>query len=274
MPATLNVFMMKYDFRNKVAWITGASAGIGEALALALAAEGAALVLSARNEKALNEVAKKCIAAGAVNVLVQPLDLSRSENFETIAKNVLSKMKTVDILVNNGGVSQRALVKDSPLELYRQLMEVNYFGAVALTKAVLPEMIAKKKGYIISMSSLVGKIGSPLRSGYAASKHALHGFFDSLRAEVYDDGISVLMVCPGFIKTNVSLNALTAEGKASGKMDTNQDRGMLPAELAQKVLSAVSAGKQEIYVGGKEILALYIKRFFPRLLNKIVRKKY
>jgi dehydrogenase/reductase SDR family protein 7B len=265
---------MKYDFQNKVVWITGASAGIGEALALALAHKGAALVLSARDEKALDAVAKKCLDAGAVRVLVQALDLTRAANFQNITDVVIGKMGSIDILINNGGVSQRALVKDSPLELYRQLMEVNFFGTVALTRVVLPTMIANKKGHIVTMSSLVGKVGSPMRSGYAASKHALHGFFDSLRAEVNDDGIKVLMVCPGFIKTNISLNALKSDGTANGKMDENQQQGMLPSVLAKKILAAIQSGKQEIYVGGKETLILYIKRFFPGLVNKIVTKKH
>jgi dehydrogenase/reductase SDR family member 7B len=261
-------------FNDKVAWITGASAGIGEAIALAFAANGAALVLSARSIEALDKVADKCKAVGASSVFVQPLDLAYSDGFEKIAADVVKQMGKIDILVNNGGVSQRALVKDAPLDLYRQIMEINFFGTIALTKAVLPFMMANKSGQIITISSLVGKIGSPLRSGYAASKHALHGFFDSLRAEVQDDNIKVLMVCPGFIKTNISVNALNAEGSHTGKMDKNQETGMMPAAVANKILSALAAGKQEIYVGGKERLILYIKRFFPGLVNGIVRKKH
>lgn len=265
---------MKYSFRDKKVWITGASAGIGEALALALSAEGAVLILSARNEKALEAVAKKCRDAGAANVLVQPLDLTETEGFTAITETVVKQVGNIDILINNGGVSQRSYVNDTPMDVYRALMEVNFFGAIALTKTVLPSMIANKDGHIVTISSIVGKIGSPLRSGYAASKHALHGFFDSLRAEVYDDNIKVLMVCPGFIKTDVSKNALNAEGHATGKMDKNQERGMLPAQLAKQVLSAIKHDKQEINIGGKEILALHIKRFFPSLLNTIVRKKH
>lgn len=265
---------MSNQFNNKVVWITGASAGIGESLAMAMAAEGAILVLSARNETALDAVAAKCKEAGAARVLVQPLDLSHPESLESIGARVIKVLGTVDVLINNGGVSQRSLVKDTPFNLYRQLMEVNFFGAVALTKAVLPAMIAQQSGQIVTISSLVGKLGSPLRSGYAASKHALHGFFDSLRAEVFEDGINVLLVCPGFIKTAVSLNALNAEGLATGKMDKNQDEGMLPSELAKKVLAAIRKGREEIYVGGMEIWSLYIKRFFPKLINKIVRKKH
>lgn len=261
-------------YHNKVVWITGASAGIGEALALAFAHENAWLVLSARRESSLHAVAEKCTATGAGKVLVRPLDLASSGNFEALAAGVVAEMGSIDILVNSGGISQRALVKDAQLALYRQLMEVNYFGTVALTKAVLPYMLKNKSGLFITISSLVGKIGSPLRSGYAASKHALHGFFDSLRAEVFEDHIKVLMVCPGFIKTDISVNALDAGGAATGKMDKNQEQGMLPAELAKKVLAAVAAGKQEISVGGKETLILKIKRFFPGMVNGIVRKNH
>lgn len=265
---------MSDELKGKVVWITGASAGIGEALALAFAAAGAKLVLSARNEKALELVAENCMQKGASKVIVQPLDLSQSEILPAIAAKVKAAMERIDILVNNGGVSQRALVKDTPMELYRQVMEVNFFGTIALTKAVLPFMLEQHSGTIVTMSSLVGKIGSPMRSGYAAAKHALHGFFDSLRAEVHDDGLKVLLVCPGFIRTNISVNALNATGVPTGKMDKNQEQGMLPSVLADKILSAIQNGKQEIYVGGKEVMALYIKRFFPRLLANIVRKKY
>jgi short-subunit dehydrogenase len=261
-------------FKGKTVWITGASAGIGEALAIAFATEGANLILSARNENLLQTVAAKCEQVGAGKVLVQPLDLTKTESLSAIATQVFQQMKQVDILINNGGVSQRGLVKDTAMEVYRQLMEVNFFGAVALTKLVLPNMIAHKSGQIVTITSLVGKIGTPLRSGYAASKHALHGFFDSLRAEVHDDNIKVLLVCPGFIHTNVSVNALSADGQTTGIMDKNQETGMPPEVLASKVLKAMQSNKQEIYIGGKEVLALYIKRFFPRLLSNIVRKQH
>eukprot|EP01035_Chromulina_nebulosa_P034964 gene34964-46975_t len=243
-------------FKGKTVWITGASAGIGEAFALAFAAEGANLILSARNEKLLQTVAGKSQQAGAGKVLVQPLDLTKTESLSAIAAQVFAQMHRVDILINNGGVSQRGLVKDTTMDVYRQLMEVNFFGAVALTKLVLPNMIANKSGQIVTITSLVGKIGTPLRSGYAASKHALHGFFDSLRAEVYDDNIKVLLVCPGFIHTNVSVNALSADGKSTGIMDKNQEKGMPPEVLASKVLKAMQTDKQELYVGGKERLLL------------------
>lgn len=265
---------MDDQFKNKVVWITGASAGIGEALALAFAAKEAILVLSARNKAALEAIAVKCTNAGAVKVMVQPLDLADTTAINTIAAVVIEQVGSIDVLINNAGVSQRAFAKDSSMNLYRLLMEINFFGTVAVTKAVLPFMLANQSGQIITISSLAGKIGTPLRSGYAASKHALHGFFDSLRAELQDDHIKVLLVCPGFIKTNISVNALNAAGNKTGTMDNNQQAGMLPSVLADKVIAAMISGKQEIYVGGKETLILYIKRFFPNLVNGIVRKRH
>lgn len=262
------------SFNKKVVWITGASAGIGEALALAFASEGASLVLSARNIGVLEAVAGKCLDAGASSVLVEPLDLTKSESFNERAASVVARTGRIDVLVNNGGRSQRSLVKDTPVEIYRDLLEVNFFGALVLTKAVLPFMIKQQSGQIIIISSLVGKIGSPLRSGYAAGKHALHGFFDSLRAELINDHIGVLMVCPGFIKTNISVNATDASGKPTGTMDENQQNGMEPSLVAKKIIAAAKAGKQEIAVGGKETLVLYIKRWFPGMVNRIVSRKH
>jgi dehydrogenase/reductase SDR family protein 7B len=265
---------MADGFRDNVVWITGASSGIGEALALAFAARGARLVLSARNRESLEKVSASCKQAGAADTLVLPLDLVQQDNFPELAQEVVDRFKRIDILVNNGGVSQRSALKDTPMERYRELMEINFFGALALTKAVLPQMLLQKSGHIVVMSSMVGKIGSPKRTGYAASKHALHGLFDSLRAEVHDDNIKVLIVCPGFIRTNISLKALNAEGKPTNKMDKNQEDGMSPQVLAEKILNAISRGTQEIYVGGKEILAIHIKRFLPRLLSKIIMKRH
>ncbi|MDA3614224.1 SDR family oxidoreductase [Polluticaenibacter yanchengensis] len=261
-------------FSNKIVWITGASAGIGEAIAHAFAKEGAQLVLSARSTDKLNEVAEKCRQLGAPKTWVIPMDLAQPASVEqAIISYDFSVGKSLDILVNNGGVSQRSLVDETDMSVYRQLMEINYFGTVALTKGMLPYLKNNTAGSIITISSVAGKLGTPLRSGYAACKHALHGFFDSLRAEIYKNNIQVLLVCPGYIRTNVSVNALNAKGATTGEMDKNQAEGMPPEKLAQKIINAVKGNKQEIYVGGKEIIGIYLKRFFPKLLNKIVRKQ-
>lgn len=259
-------------FKNKRVWITGASSGIGEALALAFAEQGAHLILSARNELEINRVGAACIKAGAGSVLVQGLDLERHDSIPGIVETVLNKVGKVDILVNNGGISQRSLAKETSLEVDKKLMAVNFFGTIALTKALLPNMLMHQLGHIVTITSLTGKFGSPYRSSYAASKHALHGFFDSLRAELNDSHIQVTLICPGFVRTNVSKNALTGTGAKLGTMDEATDNGMEPDRLAHKILQAIVNGKEEAYFGGKEVLGVYLKRFFPRYFSKLLLK--
>jgi dehydrogenase/reductase SDR family member 7B len=248
-------------FKNKRVWITGASSGIGEALAYAFADKGAHLILSARNEQELNRVAAACV--GAASVFIQPLDLSKHEDLPIIAESVLKKVGKIDILLNNGGISQRSLAHETTLAVDKKMMDVNYFGTVALTRAVLPNMLLHQLGHIVTITSLMGKFGAPMRSSYAASKHALHGFFDSLRAEIGDTPIQVTMICPGFVRTNISINALTSAGKPQGTMDDTTDHGMAPEALADKILKAIEKGKLEAYFGGKEIMGVYLKRFVP-----------
>ncbi len=257
-------------FRDKVVWVTGASSGIGEALAVAFSREGAKLVLSSRNSAELERVRKACDGDGH---LVLPLDLTLQDALPRATSEVLRHFNHVDVLVHSGGVSQRSLVADTTLATDRSIMDLNFFGTVALTKAVLPSMLARKSGHIVPISSVVGYVGTPLRSTYSASKHALHGFFDSLRAEVAKDGIDITIVCPGYIRTNVSRNALTGDGSALGKMDATHERAMGPEECARRVIDAVAKRKEEIVVGGKEAWAVPLKRFAPRLVSRMVRMK-
>lgn len=259
-------------FKNKRVWVTGASSGIGEALAMAFAEQGAQLILSARNEVEMNRVSAACTQMGATAVLVQPLDLEQHSTIPGIVDSVLKKVGKVDILVNNGGISQRALAKDTSLDVDKKLMNVNYFGTIALTKALLPNMLMHQLGHIVTITSLTGKFGSPYRSSYAASKHALHGFFDSLRAELVESHIKITLICPGFIRTNVSKNALTGDGAKLGTMDEATDKGMAPEHLAHKILQAIENGKNEAYFGGKEVLGVYLKRLFPRYFAKLIQK--
>jgi short-subunit dehydrogenase len=249
-------------FRDKVVWVTGASSGIGEAVAVAFSREGAKVILSSRNAAELERVRAACAGDGH---RVVPLDLTHPESFPVVGD--------VDILVHAGGVSQRSLAADTDLATDRAIMELNFFGTVALTKAVLPSMLARKSGHIVPISSVVGYVGTPLRSTYAASKHALHGFFDSLRAEVAKDGIVVTIICPGYVRTNVSRNALTGNGTPLGTMDSTHDHAMLPEECARRIVDAVAKRKQEVVIGGKEIWAVPLKRFFPRLVSRMVRMK-
>lgn len=259
------------NFTNKVVWITGASSGIGKALAIELSKQGASLLLSARNKENLEEVKEQCENSSSVKIL--SLDL---ENHSSISEKVIEAINwygRVDVLVNNGGVSQRSLAKDTVLSVDKRIMDINYLGTVALTKALLPHFIENKKGQFVVTTSIVGKIGTPLRSSYAASKHALHGFFDSLRAEIHRYNIAVTLVCPGFVQTNVSINALTGDGSAQNTMDSATKNGIHPEKFAQLMAKAISQKKEEVYIAGaKEKLGVYTKRFYPKLLSKMIRK--
>ena len=258
------------DFKNKKIWITGASSGIGEALSLALANEGAHLILSARNETELKRVKMNCIGAKQIDIVL--LDIGNHDDIFKIAKETITKVGSIDILINNAGISQRSLAKDTDFQVDTHIINVDLLGTIAITKAVLPTMLAQKSGHIVTISSLMGKFGAPLRSGYAAAKHGLHGFFDTLRAEVFDDNIKVLMVCPGFVRTNISMNAVVADGSKQGTMDDATNKGLDPSVVAAKIIKAIKGEKEEIYLGGREVMGVYMKRFFPRILSRIVRK--
>lgn len=260
------------SFQDKVVWVTGASSGIGEAIAMAFAKEGARLALTARRIEELERV-KTSSGLPESSVLILPFDVTEFDKANKAADQIIAKFGRIDIMVHNAGVSQRSYIKDTDLDIYKKLMDVNFYSTVAITKAVLPFMIKQQSGHFIVISSVAGKIGTIMRSGYNASKHALHGFYDSLRAESYDDNIKVTTVCPGYIRTNVSLNAINAQGEKFGKMDSNQAKGIPPEECARQILNAVKKDKKEIYIGGlKEVAAIYMKRFFPNFLFDQVRK--
>lgn len=259
------------SFQNKVAWITGASSGIGKAIAQALHDEGAKLILSSRRQEVLQQVKENC-SGDTSDIHILPLDLAEADELPEKTRQALEIYGQIDYLFNNGGVSQRSLAINTNMEVVRRVMEINFFGSVALTKGVLPSMVKRQSGHIIVTSSVMGKFGTHLRSSYAASKHALHGYFDSLRHEVYEDNINVSLVCPGFIKTNVTKNALEGDGSKHNKMGKGQSQGMSAETFAKKLLPKLAKGQEEIYIGGKEIWGVYLKRFFPRLLNKVLRK--
>ena len=255
---------------NRVIWITGASSGIGEALAYQLNAQGDKVILSARREDILTKVKNNC--KFSENALVLPLDLTDFDSLESITKNAISLYGKIDILVNNGGLSQRSLIIDTKFEVYQQMIDVNYLGTIKLTKHLLPFFITQKSGHFVTITSLMGKFSSPYRSGYCGAKHALHGFFDTLRMEHEKDNIDVSLICPGFIQTNVAKNALTGDGSALMKEDNATENGMPVNQCAEKIITAIKKKKFETYIGGKEKYAIYIKRFFPKLLHKIVLK--
>jgi short-subunit dehydrogenase len=259
------------ELKNKVIWLTGASSGIGEALAYELSARGARLILSARRKEELERVKGNCDRERQADIRILPLDLSQPDTLKLSTEAAIQIFGQVDMLINNGGITQRSLVAEAALAVDRRLMEVNYFGPVALTKYLLPHFTSRKQGHFVNISSLAGKLGTPYRSGYAASKHALHGFFDAVRAEHYRDNIKVTMVCPGFIHTQLTLSALTADGSPLNKMDAAQYKGKPADWCARRIVRAIEKEKQEVYIGGREILAVYLKRFFPALFSKVIR---
>ncbi len=260
------------DYKDKVIWITGASSGIGEALALALAAKGARLILSARREHELQRVAK-LTRLPELDLMILPFDLAETSLASALAAQIMNKFGRIDVLINNGGYSQRSEAVDTSERIERQILEVNYFAAVNLSKAVLPYMRRQKRGHIVVISSIAGKFGFYLRSSYSAAKHALHGYFESFRLENEKHGIRVLMVCPGKIKTNVSRNAVTGGGEKHNAMDPSHQHAKSATDCATGIIDGLSKNKQEIFIGGKEILMVYFKRFLPRVFGYLIRNQ-
>jgi short-subunit dehydrogenase len=259
------------SFSGKTAWVIGASSGIGAELCRQLAENGAKVILSARNEEKLNEV-KNSLTNSQIH-LVYPIDLENSGNVLTIVTDIVKEVGEVHFLFNNGGLSQRATAFETQIEVDRKIMEINYFGNIAVTKAILPHMRRQGGGKIIVISSIAGKFGFFLRSAYSASKHALHGFYESLRLEEEEHNIQVNIICPGKINTDISKHALTNDGNTHGVMDHNQETGMSVERCVSKILSAVQKNKREKLIGGKEIIAVYIKRFMPNLFHRIIKKQ-
>ena len=251
-----------------VIWITGATSGIGEAVFREYNKLDFKLIISGRNSDKLDSL--KGESKNPENVHVLPLDLTNPESFPNKVSEAIKAFGRVDILLNNGGISQRSLIIDTSPEVDRRIIEVNFFGTIGLSKTLLPHFIENKNGHFAVVSSLVGKFGSPYRSSYAASKHALHGFFDTLRAEYYKENIAVTMICPGFIRTSVSLNALTGDGTPLQEMDDAQEKGMSPEVCAKKIVEAISKRKEEVNIGGKEIYAVALKRFFPLIFSRLI----
>ncbi len=262
---------MSNSFSGKVVWVTGASSGIGEALVKAFAKEGAKVILTARREDELQRV-KKEAGLNDSNSLILPFDLYKIDDLDGAIAKVKEKYSAIDILICNAGIAQRSLIKDSLLQVDRQIMELNFFSVIALTKKVLPIMLSQKSGNIVVISSVMGKMGIPFRAMYCASKHALHGFFEALRGEVFKDNVKVHIICPGYVKTNVSVNAVTSEGAAHGKMDKGQEKGIEPEKCATGILNAIKHNKEQVYIGGSETLAPRLKSLFPGLFSAIIKR--
>ena len=251
-------------------WITGASSGIGEATALKYASMGACLILTSSRYETLSIVAENCRKAGAPAVVCLECDLGNPRMAAGIAEKAWSAFQGgIDILFCNAGVSQRTLIEDTSIETVRKIMEINYFSNVAITSAILPRMLANGGGHIAVTTSIAGKFGFPLRSAYCSSKSALYGWFETMRAEYSDKGISVTIVCPGRVSTNIAFNALDRNGERHGHNDPGQAGGISAEKAADKIVKAIGRGRSEVLIGGKELIMVYIKRFFPRLCARI-----
>lgn len=259
------------SFKDKLCWVTGASSGIGEALALRLAREGARLVISSNQAAELDRVRAECLRHTTWCQAVE-VDLSDPENARQVAERVVADFGPVHLLINNAGISQRSTVLDTPVDLLRRIMEIDFFSYVVLTKAVLPSMIAAGGGYVAATSSISGLFGFAQRSGYAAAKHAVQGFFETLRIEALPHNVAVTVAYPGRVATNISLHAVEANGREHGVMDPGQAGGISPDKCARRYLRAIKRRKANVLIGGGELAIVYIRRFFPRIFFRIVHK--
>ncbi|AZP28314.1 MULTISPECIES: SDR family NAD(P)-dependent oxidoreductase [Acinetobacter] len=264
--------MAKLDtLQNKVVWITGASSGLGKALAGELALQGAKLILTSRRFEELEEV-----RVGLLNPdhhLSVVADITDEKQVQEAYKQILKAKGRIDWLINNAGLSQRALIQDTTMATERAIMEVDYFSQVALTKTVLPTMLKQKSGRVVFVSSVAGLLGTQYRASYSAAKAAIHMWANSLRAEVSDQGVEVSVIFPGFVKTNVSFNALNGAGQPQGHQDEAIENGLEADVFAEQAVKALVQGQEYIVVGGaKEKLGVMVSRMSPKLLYKMIRK--
>jgi len=252
-----------------VVWITGASSGIGEACARRYAAQGARLVLTSSSRDRLEPVAAACRAAGSPDVFVLPCDLGDPSAIDSLVRDAWEAFGGIDTVYCNAGISQRTTVEDTSLDMIRTIMEIDYFAPVAIAKGILPRMLEAGGGHIAVTTSIAGRFGFPLRCGYSSAKFALYGFFETLRAEYASKGIEVTIICPGRVRTNISLRALDKGGKQHGQMDPGQAGGLDADKAAKRIVRAISRGRREVLVGRGELIMVYIKRFFPGLCARL-----
>ena len=262
------------DFRDQVVWITGASSGIGAALARAFARRGAKLILSARRRERLEALADEIAGAGGLareDIAVLPFDVTDEAALPGVVEQAIAAFGRIDVLINNAGISQRSLAWETDFSVYRRIMEVDFFAPVHLTLLVLPHMRARGRGLIAVTASVAGKVGVQLRTAYCAAKHAVMGFAVALRAELAGDGIRVATIVPGFIRTEIGRHALTGSGEEVGTDTPAIKGGMDPDRAAERIVRGLERGGPEIPVGeGPEMHILWIKRLFPRLAFAIM----
>ena len=255
-------------YKGKVVWVTGASSGIGREMALQLGSMGALLILTARHLQAL-EAVQAIVKDTAAACRLLPCDLSDASQREDLCQRALAFFSRVDILINNAGISQRAMAASSNNAAERQLMELDFFAPVGLTKGLLPHFLSRNQGHIIYTGSMAGLMGFPQRSSYCAAKHALKGYAETLQLELAHTGICIMLASPGRINTPISLSAITANGQPHNKMDEGQAHGIPAASCAQKILSAAAAGKSHVFVAGKERILYWLWWWWPAMYRRL-----
>lgn len=259
--------------KNKAAWITGASSGIGQAIAVEMARHGAEVIISARRLERLNQTAEMCRKHGG-KVSILPFDLADTDNLKEMAEEAETRMgRPVDILLNIGGVGMRGTALETDFAVARKVMDVDFWAAVELTRAVMPGMVKRGSGQIVALTGVLGKFGAPRRSFYSAAKHAMHGWFESLREETLGSGVEITMLVPGWVKTEISEQALEANGNPHGNMDPGQQEGITPEECAKRAMPAIIKGQAEQLIGGIECGGVYLNRLFPSLFKHFLRKR-
>ncbi|CAH0348190.1 SDR family oxidoreductase [Aquabacterium sp. CECT 9606] len=267
--------MSHTPFENQIVWITGASRGIGAELAKAFAAQGAQLILSAPESERLG-LDKTLALCQSRNVNgryhIETFDLTSSDEVEQAYDRIKSSGWDVDILVHNAGITHRSMALETSIDVDRKIMAVNYFGPLQMTKLVAPDMIRRGRGSIVAVASVLGLIATPHRSAYIAAKHAMHGFFEALRTETMDQGLHVMLAYPGFVNTDISVHALTAQGGTHGKQDPGQSKAMPPQRVAQAIVDGLAQRQPRLLIAGKEGWLVRLQRLAPSLVTRIVRR--
>ncbi|WKK65222.1 SDR family NAD(P)-dependent oxidoreductase [Lutimonas zeaxanthinifaciens] len=255
---------------SKIIWITGASSGIGEALSYEFAKRGALLILSSRSEQKLLTV-KENLPLNSDKAKVLALDLEQLNELKNKVETALSYFGKIDFFVSNAGLAVKDFVINTPLEIDLKLMNINYFSSILITKSLLPHFMQRNTGHIVVTSSLSGKYGVPKIASYAASKHALHGFYETLRSEITDYNIDLTIVIPGIIKTEITAHALTGTGDKFGKIDKTFQTAYPADKAATKIVNAVMKKKESVFIGGSEGITLFLNRLSPWLFRRFIR---
>lgn len=254
--------------KDKVVIITGGSSGIGRALAVAFARLGSKIVITGRNQEHLDEVNAELNALKAENLCLK-LDVAREQDHKQLVKETIRVFGKIDILINNAGISMRALFEEIQLEVFEKVMDINFRGALYATKYCLPHIL-ESKGSIVGVSSINGYRGTPARTAYTASKYAMNGFFEALRTEVMHRGVHVLVACPGFTGTNIRQAALTADGTAQGESPRDEGKMMTAEEVARGIIKAIKKRKRDIVFTRQGKLAVFLNKWMPGFMDKIV----